>query len=103
VNYGHRISVLREERQLTQEELAGRIGITRSALSHYENNRRAPDYDTLLHIANYFEVRLDDLLGIGNDEEPPSQPVKEAAVVGMRIFGYHIVHTKYSIIPGRLI
>ncbi|AEI45265.1 MULTISPECIES: helix-turn-helix domain-containing protein [Paenibacillus] len=62
MKYGNKISLLREERQLTQEELAVCIGISRSALSHYENNRRHPDYETLKNIADFFDVSLDYLM-----------------------------------------
>lgn len=56
---GKRISHLRGERQLTQGELARIIGVTRAALSHYENDRRQPTYDTLRKIAQYFSVSVD--------------------------------------------
>lgn len=61
--FGDRITELREEAKLTQEELADKIGITRAALSHYEKNRREPDYETLKKIADYFNVSTDWLLG----------------------------------------
>ncbi|MFH5186135.1 helix-turn-helix domain-containing protein [Paenibacillus sp. TAB 01] len=56
---GKRISQLRGERQLTQGELARIIGVTRAALSHYENDRRQPTYDTLKKLAQYFSVSVD--------------------------------------------
>lgn len=55
---GQRISQLREERQLTQEELAEILGVTRAGVSHYENNRRQPGYQTLLRIAQTFNVSI---------------------------------------------
>lgn len=67
MNYGHRIARLRGARHLTQEELARKLGITRAALSHYENNRREPDYETIEAIAEYFQVSLDYILGRTND------------------------------------
>lgn len=48
---------------MTQEELAYKVGITRSALSHYENNRREPDYETIRTIADIFHVSIDYLMG----------------------------------------
>jgi transcriptional regulator with XRE-family HTH domain len=78
MKYGHRIAGLRDEKHLTQEELAHKVGITRSALSHYENNRREPDYDTIQKIANFFTVTVDYLMG--RDDEPaqaPSPPTQE--------------------------
>ncbi|SDC02206.1 DNA-binding transcriptional regulator, XRE-family HTH domain [Paenibacillus sp. UNCCL117] len=56
---GKRISQLRETRQLTQGELAQILGVTRAALSHYENDRRQPAYDTLKKIAQYFSVSVE--------------------------------------------
>ena len=60
---GHRIAKLREKRGLTQGNLAEKIGISRASLSHYETNRREPDYDTLEKIADFFNVSVDYLLG----------------------------------------
>ena len=61
--YGERIALLREKHGLTQEELAHKIGITRAALSHYETNRRKPDYETIEKFADLFRVSVDYLLG----------------------------------------
>ncbi|NOU87817.1 helix-turn-helix domain-containing protein [Paenibacillus sp. LMG 31460] len=63
LKYGDRIALLREKRGLTQEELSTKIGISRAALSHYETNRREPDYETINKIANFFNVTVDYLLG----------------------------------------
>lgn len=66
---GNRIALLREKQGMTQEELSIKLDISRASLSHYEKNRREPDYDTLLKIANYFKVSIDYLLGRTQDPE----------------------------------
>ncbi|OAZ49267.1 helix-turn-helix domain-containing protein [Paenibacillus polymyxa] len=63
MNYGTRIAELREHKGLKQEELAQSLGITRAALSHYEKNRRKPDFETLTKLADIFEVTIDYLVG----------------------------------------
>ncbi|MBG9737705.1 MULTISPECIES: helix-turn-helix domain-containing protein [Paenibacillus] len=63
MNTGNRISDLREQKGWTQEELAEKLGITRAALSHYEKNRRKPDFETLTTLADLFEVSIDFLVG----------------------------------------
>lgn len=63
MKYGNRIAELREQKGWTQEQLATYIGITRAALSHYEKNRREPDYETLTQLANLFQVSVDYLIG----------------------------------------
>lgn len=60
---GDKITKLRKSRNLTQEQLATKIGISRAALSHYEKDRRAIDNDTLKLFADFFEVSTDYLLG----------------------------------------
>ncbi len=60
---GDKIALLREKRGLTQEDLANKIGISRASLSHYEKNRREPDYTTMTKLADFFHVSVDYLLG----------------------------------------
>lgn len=62
-SWGERISLLRESRGMTQEELAAKLGISRSSMSHYEKNRRKPDYVIISAIADIFHVSIDYLLG----------------------------------------
>ncbi|MCM2675512.1 helix-turn-helix domain-containing protein [Alkalicoccobacillus plakortidis] len=69
MEFGDRIAHLRRGKNLTQAELADSIGITRASLSHYEKNRREPDYATLKVIANFFGVTVDYLLGTIENEE----------------------------------
>ncbi len=68
--YGERIAELREKHGLTQEELAKILGIKRASLSHYEKNRRVPDYEVLNKIADYFQVTVDYLIGRTDDPNP---------------------------------
>lgn len=63
MKYGDRIAYLRNTRNLTQKELSNRTGISRAAISHYEKNRREPDYETLLALAHFFGCTTDYILG----------------------------------------
>jgi len=63
MNTGSRLAFLRDQRGLTQEELAASLGISRAALSHYEKSRREPDTETLGKIADLFQVSIDYLVG----------------------------------------
>ncbi len=60
---GERLRELRLTRNLSQEEVARHIGITRSAYSHYEINNRQPVYETLIKLAAFFDVSLDYIIG----------------------------------------
>lgn len=54
---------LRKERELTQKELAEKLGIGESTYCGYENFSREPSYELLIRIADFFGVSLDYLLG----------------------------------------
>ncbi|WP_152395127.1 helix-turn-helix domain-containing protein [Paenibacillus guangzhouensis] len=71
---GNRISELREQKGWTQEELATMIGISRAALSHYEKNRRKPDFETLTQLADLFQVSIDYLIGRTNTAQHALDP-----------------------------
>lgn len=73
MEYGNRIALLRDEKKMTQEELSEATGISRAALSHYEKNRRQPDYKTLTVIAKYFNVSIDWII-YGNKLPIPDDP-----------------------------
>lgn len=61
--FGTHIAKLRKEKHLTQTELANSIGISRSALSLYEIEKREPDIDTLNKLAEVLNTSVDYILG----------------------------------------
>jgi transcriptional regulator with XRE-family HTH domain len=54
---------LREEKSLSQKDIAEYLGLTRQAVASYELAKREPDYDVLKKLADYFGVSVDYLLG----------------------------------------
>ncbi|MCD7800855.1 MAG: helix-turn-helix domain-containing protein [Ruminococcus sp.] len=55
---------LRKLNNLSQEELAERLGISRQAVSKWERGEASPDTDNLIQLSNLYRVSLDELLGI---------------------------------------
>ncbi|TYP56803.1 helix-turn-helix domain-containing protein [Thermosediminibacter litoriperuensis] len=66
---GERIKSLREERKITQQELAQYLGVSQKTISNYEKGERSPDPETLKKIADYFDVTVDYLLGRSNHRQ----------------------------------
>jgi len=59
---GAKIRSLREENKLTVEKAATEVGITHAMLVFVERGQRQPSVDTLVRIADYFGVKIDDLI-----------------------------------------
>lgn len=64
VNLNERLKFLRKNLNLTQNQLAARIGVSKSLISAYELGTRLPSYDNLIKIAAFFKVSTDYLLGL---------------------------------------
>ncbi len=56
------LKLLRNSKSLTQEQLALKLGTSKSAISMYENGNREPDFEMLETIADFFNVDLDYLI-----------------------------------------
>ena len=61
-NFSQRLAALLAERNMTQLELAARIGVTRAAMSRYVSGEREPRLVTLVRIAEELDVNVDDLV-----------------------------------------
>ena len=61
--FGQRITNLRKEKELTQNDIAEKIGVTAQAVSKWENDQATPDIDILIKLSDIFEISLDELLG----------------------------------------
>ena len=59
---GEKLKKLRADKGLTQEELAEKLYVTRTAISKWESNRGYPNIDALKAISKFFSVSVDELL-----------------------------------------
>lgn len=63
---GTRIKLLRQKMGISQEKLGVELNLSKTTISHYENETRTPSIETLIDMANYFDVELNYILGISN-------------------------------------
>ena len=79
VDFGNTLKTLRLKKNMTQAQLAPKLGVTKSVISAYETGLRLPSYDILIHIAQIYNVSTDyllvlerkqdiDLSGLSSDE-----------------------------------
>ena len=91
---GERMSIsdnlkrLRQERNLTQEQVAERLGVTRQAVSGYESGRTRPDVDTLMRLAEIYGTDLNRLLYGPEGEQKKLRCFRIAAwvILGVSVF-----------------
>ncbi len=62
MNFGEKIQKLRNQNNWTQEELAEKLYVSRTAVSKWESGKGYPNIDSLKEIANIFNITIDELL-----------------------------------------
>ncbi|MBQ1303776.1 MAG: helix-turn-helix transcriptional regulator, partial [Erysipelotrichaceae bacterium] len=75
-SFGARLAELRRQHNLTQNDIADRLNISAQAVSKWENDLTSPDIDTLLKLADIFNISTDELLG-KNKIEPVYLPTEQ--------------------------
>lgn len=77
MNFNEKIKEIRKNRNLTQEQFADKIFVSRNAVAKWESNRGYPDIQNLITISDVFKISLDDL--IKNDKELKSKIILDSA------------------------
>jgi len=100
---GERLFNLRKEKNLSQEELANALDVSRQTISKWETDQSTPDFDKIIPLCNYFGITSDELLtGNSNIIESKKEDNKKTfarniaisvcmyilAVVAMLIFAF---------------
>jgi transcriptional regulator with XRE-family HTH domain len=67
---GENIRKYREQKKVSQEEMAQSLNVTRQTVSSWETGRTEPDLDTLHRIAQYLEVTVEELIYSQRLKEP---------------------------------
>ena len=62
MTFGEKLKKLRTDHKLTQDELAEKIFVTRTAVSKWETDKGYPSIDSLKQLANLFQISIDELV-----------------------------------------
>ena len=68
MNLGEKLFELRKEKNLSQEEVADKLNVTRQTVSKWETNQSTPDFDKIMPICELFGISTEELL-TGNKKE----------------------------------
>ncbi len=62
IKIGKFIAELRKEKNMTQEQLAEKLGVTSKSISRWENGNTMPDYTLLKDLCNELDININELL-----------------------------------------
>lgn len=67
MNYGERLRILRERKELTQTVIAKYLNTTQSYYAQYERGDRQMPFDRVIELAKYYGVSIDYIAGLNDD------------------------------------
>ena len=98
---GKQIKKHRQEVQLSQEELAERVYVSRQTISNWENDKSYPDVNSLVLLSETFQISLDNL--IKGDIEVMKDVIKKEEIEKMnrygKIYTLLLIATAVSAVP----
>lgn len=81
IKIGGLLKALRNEKQLTQEQLAEVVGVSRRTVSRWETGSNLPDLDILIELADYYQVELRELLDGERKDKQVNPEVRQTALM----------------------
>lgn len=95
MNLGNKITELRKQNNLSQEELAEKVGVTRQTISKWELEETTPDINQAKKLSNIFNISLDELTNnnvsnilvekVSNTEKLAGLTIKILKIIGISI------------------
>ena len=69
--FAQRLKQLRAENQMTQVQLAEKLGVSKGTVAMWETDKRSPSFEMLAEMTNLFDRRMDYILGYSDDASSP--------------------------------
>ena len=92
MTFGKYISHKRNEMQMTQEELATKLHVSKSAIAKWETDGGIPDRDNLKKLAKVMKVSVDELYRIIDKSEKRSEEINITSdiIATLELYGYQV-------------
>ena len=98
MTFGEKLKQLRKDNQMTQDDLAEKIYVTRTAVSKWETDKALPAIDSLKFISDLFHVSIDELISDGDIETKRSLDEKRARIMYGIAVGFLVLATAFSLL-----
>jgi len=76
-----KLVALRKKKGLSQAELAESINVSRQAISRWEVGTAIPSADNLMWLSKFYEVSVDDLMGVATDNKQPTDEEQQVTTM----------------------
>lgn len=97
MSIGERLTNLRKSKNLSQEQVADKLNVTRQTISKWETDQSMPDLDKVVPLCELFGISTEELLNgkvntptNSNSENPSSIRKKKSLGIGLGVLGYFI-------------
>lgn len=98
MNLSEKIIKIREDNNLTQDEMAEKIFVTRQAISKWERGISYPSLDVLRLISKEFKISMNNLLDVSENEKS-----KEYKPIGFKHYGFIIIYVVMLLFLGGIL
>lgn len=95
---GEKITAIRKEKNMTQEDLANKLNVSRQTISKWENDTSLPDVYNLQELSKILNVSVDELLDKTQKEIKSDNDILEAVQYGTNFFKKHWMKYGYKLI-----
>ncbi|WP_407150421.1 helix-turn-helix domain-containing protein [Lacticaseibacillus paracasei] len=99
--FGEKLTQLRKQKGLSQNDLAEALGISRQAISKYENDLAEPDLDKIEQLRTILGISYADLLGDEPQQQAPSTRVPSDSITITSLINDHLgSYTGFQVAEG---
>ena len=98
IKIGGFLKELRKEKELTQEQLAEKFGVSSRSVSRWENGNTMPELSILVELADYYEIDIKEIIDgerkseiMLKDEKETLLKIADYAEYEKKEYGHHII------------
>ncbi len=93
MKFEEKLTLLRKQFGLSQEDVADKIGVSRQAISRWESGATLPDAVNLIQLSNLFHVSIDSMLRdeVALDENIVSNEKSDVGDIGQKNYRHNLV------------
>lgn len=98
MDFGQKLKNLRIDNGLTQEQLAEKIFVTRTAISKWETGKGYPGIDSLKAISSLFHISIDELISEADIENKQKQDNKNAKIMYCIAIAFLVITVLFTLL-----